>query len=79
MKELVLNAVGSGFDFEDVDTAAPIGCEVLVDMKASGCGTPTRCSRPTISHRHPRCLVTAAGVVAAVGPDVTRIRVGDHV
>ena len=36
MKALVLNAVGSGFDFEDVDIAAPIGCEVLVDVKASG-------------------------------------------
>jgi hypothetical protein len=36
MKALVLNAVGRGFDFEDVDIAAPIGCEVLVDVKASG-------------------------------------------
>ena len=34
MKALVLNAVGSGFDFEDI--ASPIGCEVLVDVKASG-------------------------------------------
>jgi hypothetical protein len=36
MKALVVNAVGGRFDFEDVDIAAPIGCEVLVDVKASG-------------------------------------------
>jgi hypothetical protein len=28
MKALVLNALGRGFDFEDVDIAAPIGREV---------------------------------------------------
>jgi len=36
MKALVLNAVGRGFDFEDVDIASPIGREVLVDVRASG-------------------------------------------
>jgi len=36
MKALVLNAVGGGFDFEDVDIAAPLGREVLVDVRASG-------------------------------------------
>jgi hypothetical protein len=36
MKALVVNALGRGFDVEDVDTAAPIGREVLVDVKASG-------------------------------------------
>ena len=36
MKALVLNALGRGFDFEDVDIAAPIGREVLVDVQASG-------------------------------------------
>ena len=36
MKALVLNAVGREFDFEDVDIAAPIGREVLVDVRASG-------------------------------------------
>jgi hypothetical protein len=36
MKALVVNAVGSGFDFEDMDIAAPVGCEVLVDVQASG-------------------------------------------
>jgi S-(hydroxymethyl)glutathione dehydrogenase/alcohol dehydrogenase len=36
MKALVLNAVGRGFDFEDVGIAAPIGREVLIDVRASG-------------------------------------------
>ena len=36
MKALVVNAIGRGFDFEDVDIATPIGREVLVDVQASG-------------------------------------------
>jgi len=36
MKALVLNALGHGFDVEDVDIAAPRGREVLVDVQASG-------------------------------------------
>ena len=35
MKALVVNAVGRGFDLEDVDIAAPVGREVLVDARAS--------------------------------------------
>ena len=58
MKALVLNALGRGFDFEDVDIAAPIGREVLVNVQASGlCHTDLH-SLLTISFlRHP-CLVT---------------------
>jgi S-(hydroxymethyl)glutathione dehydrogenase/alcohol dehydrogenase len=36
LKPLVLNALGRGFDFEDVDIAMPVGREVLVDVKSSG-------------------------------------------
>jgi len=36
MKALALNALGRGFDFEDVDIAAPMGREVLVEVQASG-------------------------------------------
>src|SRR4029077_18813157 len=36
MKALVVNALGGGFDLEDVQVAAPIGREVLVDVQASG-------------------------------------------
>jgi S-(hydroxymethyl)glutathione dehydrogenase/alcohol dehydrogenase len=35
VKALVLNVLGGGFDFEDVDIAAPIGREVLVDVRFS--------------------------------------------
>src|SRR6201987_959894 len=80
MKALVLNALGRGFDFENVDIAAPIGREVLVGVQASGlCHTDllfaTHDFVPTpsvLGHE-------VAGVVAAVGPDVAQVRVGDHV
>jgi len=36
MKALVVNALGRGFDFEEVEIATPIGREVLVDVQASG-------------------------------------------
>src|ERR1700681_3747588 len=80
MKALVLNAIGRGFDFEDVDIATPIGREVLVDVQASGlCHTDllfaTHDFVPTpsvLGHE-------VAGIVAAVGPDVVQLRVGDHV
>lgn len=36
MKALVVNALSRGFDFEDVQIAAPIGREVLVNVQASG-------------------------------------------
>jgi hypothetical protein len=36
MKALVLNALGHGFDVEDVEIALPRGREVLVDVQASG-------------------------------------------
>jgi S-(hydroxymethyl)glutathione dehydrogenase/alcohol dehydrogenase len=80
MKALVVNAIGRGFDFEDVDIATPIGREVLVDVQASGlCHTDllfaTQDFVPTpavLGHE-------VAGIVAAVGTDVSQIRVGDHV
>jgi hypothetical protein len=36
MQALVLNAVGSSFELEDLDIAAPVGREVLVEVAASG-------------------------------------------
>ena len=51
MKALVLNAIGGGFDFEDVDIATPIGHEVLVDVQAPGCVTLTCSLPPTILFR----------------------------
>ena len=36
MKALVVNALGGRFEPDDVEIAAPIGREVLVDVQASG-------------------------------------------
>jgi S-(hydroxymethyl)glutathione dehydrogenase/alcohol dehydrogenase len=36
MKALVVNALDGGFDLDDVQVAAPMGREVLVDVRASG-------------------------------------------
>jgi len=50
MKALVLNALGHGFDFEDVEIAAPVGREVLVDVHTSGlCSYRPHSSPLTIS------------------------------
>jgi S-(hydroxymethyl)glutathione dehydrogenase / alcohol dehydrogenase len=80
MKALVLNAIGRGFDLEDVEISKPIGREVLVDVQASGlCHTDllfaTQDFVPTpavLGHE-------VAGIVSAIGPEVAQIRVGDHV
>ncbi len=80
MKALVLNALGRGFDVEDIDVAAPIGREVLVEVRASGL-----CHTDLLFATHDFVPLPAvlghevAGVVAAVGPDVAQFRIGDHV
>ena len=48
MKALVLNALGHGFDFEDVEIAAPIGREVLINVQSSGPVSYTHLTLPTI-------------------------------
>src|SRR5579871_3870823 len=80
VKALVVNALGRGFDLEEVDIAAPMGREVLVDVKASGL-----CHTDLLFATHGFVPLPAvlghevAGVVAAVGSDVAQICVGDHV
>jgi S-(hydroxymethyl)glutathione dehydrogenase / alcohol dehydrogenase len=80
MKALVLNAVGRGFDFENVDIAAPVGREVLVNVQASGlCHTDLLFATHEFVPTPSILGHEVAGTVAAVGPDVAQIRVGDHV
>src|SRR6202163_1890023 len=80
MKALVLNALGHGFDLEDVDIAAPIGREVLVNVQASGlCHTDLLFATHDIVPTPAVLGHEVAGIVAAVGPDVVQLRVGDHV
>jgi S-(hydroxymethyl)glutathione dehydrogenase / alcohol dehydrogenase len=80
MKALVLNAVGRGFDFEDVDIASPIGREVLVDVRASGlCHTDLLFATNPIFPTPAVFGHEISGIVAELGPDVAHFRVGDHV
>jgi S-(hydroxymethyl)glutathione dehydrogenase / alcohol dehydrogenase len=80
LKALVLNAVGRGFDFEDVDIASPIGREVLVDVRASGlCHTDLLFATNPIFPTPAVFGHEISGIVAELGPDVAHFRVGDHV
>jgi transposase len=63
-----------------LDIAAPIGHEVLVDVRASGlCHTDLLFATHDIVPTPSVLGHEVAGVVAEVGPDVAQIRVGDHV
>jgi S-(hydroxymethyl)glutathione dehydrogenase / alcohol dehydrogenase len=80
MKALVVHAVGCAFELEDVEIAAPTGHGALVEVRASGlCHTDL-----TIANHGPFPTPSVlghevAGVVVAVGPNVTQLGVGDHV
>src|SRR6266481_2869059 len=70
MKALVLNALGHGFDFEDVDIAAPMGRDVLVNVQASGpCHTDLLFATHDIVPTPAVLGHEVAGIVPAVGPD----------
>jgi S-(hydroxymethyl)glutathione dehydrogenase/alcohol dehydrogenase len=77
----VVDAVGSGFSIEDISIAAPIGREVLVDVKAVGlCHTDHTIATMDMGFAMPSVLGhEVAGVVVSVGPTVTSVAVGDHV
>lgn len=80
MKALVVNALGRGFDLEEVDIALPIGREVLVDVQASGlCHTDLLFATHDIVPMPAVLGHEVAGIVAEVGPDVAQFRAGDHV
>jgi S-(hydroxymethyl)glutathione dehydrogenase/alcohol dehydrogenase len=81
MKAAVVRTTGEGFVTEEVDIDAPVGREVLVDVKASGlCHTDLTYSQHDIGYPTPSILGhEVAGVVSAVGPDVTEFELGDHV
>src|SRR6185295_14475389 len=79
MKALVLNALGRGFDLDEVDIASPTGREVLVDVQASGlCHTDFLFATHDIVPTPAVLGHEIAGIVAAIGPDVTQFHVGDH-
>ena len=80
MKALVVNALGRGFELEDIDIAAPIGREVLIDVQASGlCHTDLLFATNDIVPTPAVLGHEVSGIVADVGPDVTQFGIGDHV
>src|SRR5580692_1189193 len=80
MKALIVNALGRGFDLEDVGIATPIGREVLVNVQAAGlCHTDLLFATHDIVPMPAVLGHEVAGIVAAVGPDVAQLRLGDHV
>jgi S-(hydroxymethyl)glutathione dehydrogenase/alcohol dehydrogenase len=77
----VVHGIGEGFTIEDVGIASPIGREVLVEVRASGlCHSDLHLAEVDYGIPLPAVLGhEVAGVVTAVGPDVTTAAVGDHV
>lgn len=81
MKASVSVGLGKGFDLRNVTIADPVRREVLVEVRASGlCHSDLHMVETDFGHPMPAVFGhEAAGVVTAVGPDVTTIAVGDHV
>lgn len=82
MKAAVVHQITGVFDVEDgIEIAAPIGHEVLVDVKASGlCHSDLHLAENDFGYPLPMILGhEVAGVVTAIGPDVRDFAVGDHV
>jgi len=81
MKAAVLDAVGEKFTIQDIDIADPIGREVLVQVKASGlCHSDLHIAENDFGFAMPSILGhEIAGIVTAIGPDVTEFAIGDHV
>jgi S-(hydroxymethyl)glutathione dehydrogenase/alcohol dehydrogenase len=81
MKAAVIESIGGGFTFADIDVAAPEGAEVFIDVKAlSLCQTDLTFARHDLEVPMPALFGhVVAGVVAVIGPNVRSLRVGDHV
>jgi S-(hydroxymethyl)glutathione dehydrogenase/alcohol dehydrogenase len=81
VRAAVTRQVGDKFEVCDVTVAEPVGREVLVEVRASGlCHSDITVAHTGMGVDMPIVLGhEIAGVVSAVGPDVSRIKVGDHV
>ena len=81
MKASLVRELGTGFELAEIEIADPIGREVLVEVKASGlCHSDELAANHDLGYQPPMLLGhEVAGVVTAVGPDVTQFVLGDHV
>ena len=81
IRAAVLERTGGELAVEELELAPPGSGEVLVRLGASGvCHSDYNAIDGTAETRCPAVLGhEGAGVVAAVGPDVTRVAPGDHV
>ncbi len=80
-KAALLTGPGQPFQIETLDLSEPRAGEALVKLAASGvCHSDYHLVSGATRHPMP-CVAghEGAGVVLAVGPGVTRVRVGDHV
>ena len=81
MRAAVLNEIPSSLDIEDIDIDRPGPHEVLIRTAAAGvCHSDLHFLEGL--YRFPTPAVMgheSAGVVEAVGPDVTYVQPGDHV
>ncbi|MGR6520275.1 zinc-binding dehydrogenase (plasmid) [Rhodococcus erythropolis] len=81
VRAVVTRKTGQSFEVSEVRIAEPIGQEVLVEVRASGlCHSDISVARTGMGGDWPMVLGhEIAGVVVAVGPSASRIKVGDHV
>jgi S-(hydroxymethyl)glutathione dehydrogenase/alcohol dehydrogenase len=81
MRAALVSEVGGGFELTDVELADPIGREVVVEVRASGlCHSDLSIAQLGLGFPMPALLGhEVAGVVTEIGPDVSRVSVGDRV
>jgi S-(hydroxymethyl)glutathione dehydrogenase / alcohol dehydrogenase len=77
----VLNQVGRPLTIDTLEMAPLRGDDVLVRLRATGlCHTDLEVIQGSLAYPLPIVLGhEGAGIVEAVGPDVTRVKPGDHV
>ncbi|WP_411731070.1 zinc-binding dehydrogenase [Paeniglutamicibacter sp.] len=81
MRAAVINAIGAGFEIQDLDIDEPRGAEVLVRVEAAGlCHSDMIVA--SVDRGRPLPMVVGhemAGVVVKLGPEATDFQIGDHV
>ncbi|MFT4081142.1 MAG: alcohol dehydrogenase catalytic domain-containing protein [Nocardioides sp.] len=81
MKASIVEAQGKDFVVRDVAIAEPVGREVLIDVKAAGlCHSDHSIATMGLGYEFPIVLGhELSGVVSAIGPGVSDVKVGDRV